>query len=117
MYYYRLFIGCFYKLLYYLLICIEIESLNEVAAHVLQPCEGTQDNMAVINLNTDEGTVTVSTPFGFKCATNYYCDVPPKIFGPCELDYLIIYKVRGVSCSRNFPGKNNIIVSHACTMF
>lgn len=66
--------------------------------------------MAVIILSTNEGRVMVSTLFGFKCATNYYCDVPPKVFGPCELNYLIIYKARVVSCSSNFPGKNRIIL-------
>ena len=70
--------------------------------------------MAIINLKTTEGRlVNISTPFGFSCATNYYCahDVSPRVIGPCELYYMIIYTVRVESCSSNFPGKN-LIVSH-----
>ena len=81
----------------------ETESLNKVAAHVLQPCEGTQGNMATITLNTNEDIHMVTTPLGFSCATNQ-CDKPDVNIGPCELDYLIT--VRVINCNSDFSGKH-----------
>ena len=93
----------------------ETKSLNEIAAHVLQPCEGTQDNMVIININTNEQLIMVSTPFGFSCATNECRDVSANVIGPCELQYMIT--VRMVNCNSNFSGKKIIekkLASYTC---
>ena len=113
-----------YSLVFFTNYCItylsvETESLNDLAAHVLQPCEGTQDNMVIINLNTNEELVMVSTPFGFSCATNECRDVSANIIGPCELEYMIT--VRVVNCNSNFSGKNVYIgkkvgLMHMCNV-
>ena len=105
-----LFIQCF------TLPTAETDSLNEVAAHVLQPCEGTQDNMVIINLSINEQLIMVSTPFGFSCATNECRDVSANVIGPCELKYMIT--VRMVNCNNNLSGKKvyreEIGLTHMC---
>ena len=75
--------------------------------------------MVIINLNTNEELVMVSTPFGFSCATNECRDVSANIIGPCELEYMIT--VRVVNCNSNFSGKNVYIgkkvgLMHMCNV-